>query len=175
MRRQAEHDSVECGCCAPVSALALSPTVLVDLLTLLSTAESRSEVAEVACLALGQVAGVRTAAVLRRGITDAVIIACTGYGSDMLAPGTRIPLGSAFPAAEAIRTGRPVAQPGGRGWLALPLEPTGRTVGALLLGLAVAPPVDPDAIVVLDCVVTALSAAYRSVDAFDRRTIRGLA
>jgi hypothetical protein len=176
MRLQAEQNVMAGSCCttvtAPPPALAPSPTVLVDLLSLLSTAETRTEVAEAACLALGNVAGVRTVAFVRRGVADAVFVACSGYASDLLPVGTRIPLASAFPAAEAIRTGRPAAQPGGRGWFALPLEPQERPMGALLLGLSVAPPAEPDAIVVLDCVATALSAAYRCVDAAERQRVR---
>jgi hypothetical protein len=149
-------------------ALSLSEAALLEALAALAGAGSCLDVCEALCGVLLDLDGVRAAAVLQRRHGDAVVVGSAGYGCDTMGAGSRLPLDSGLPAAEAIRTGLLVQQGDGPAWCALPFGRRTAAPGALLLSLTTGPATDPSDLVRLQRLATALGAALARAARSDR-------
>ena len=133
------------GLVRAASRLHVPAGVVEPALALLAEAGSREDVAAACLPVLGDLPGVRAAAVVSRHGREVVVLGSTGYDCGVMAPGATLPLDAGLPVTEAVRTGRPVAQGAGPGWQALPFGRAGRG-GALLLSLDVSPAADRESV-----------------------------
>jgi sigma-B regulation protein RsbU (phosphoserine phosphatase) len=143
---------------------AVPDAVLTEGVAALAGAGGTPEVAAACLPLLVALPGVRAVAVLRRDGAHAVVLGSAGYECGSLAPGATLPLDAGLPATEALRSGRPVVQGTGPGWVALPFGRGRQRPGSLLLSLDAAPPDDPAVLSRLQRLARALGDALHRAD-----------
>ena len=141
--------------------------LVLEVLTALAAAAGPAGVAD-ALLGPLLASGVRAAAIVERDGGRVVVQQCSGYDCDTMAPGSSLPLDAGLPVTEAVRTGRPVAQGDGPGWVAIPFERGLGRSGALLLSLRGAAPRLPEELVRLQRIAGALGGALHRADEHER-------
>jgi hypothetical protein len=145
-----------------------SASALLDAVAAIAAAGSRHDIASVVSATLAELDGVRASAVLQRHGDHAVVIGCSGYGCDTMAPGSALPLDSGLPAARAIKTGQAVLQGDGPGWCAFPFGHRASARGAVLLSLTGSPPSDAAELARLQRLTAAVGAALERAEQTDR-------
>lgn len=147
----------------PPVVLELPDRLLTTVLSALAAADDSAEVAAAVLAVLSGLTEVRAVAVVTRAGREVVVLGSAGYPCGTFAAGAALPLDGGLPVTEAVRTGRPVLQGVGPGWVAVPLPGRGHAAGALLLSLH-SPPPDGPGLVALTRIAAAVASALERAE-----------